>query len=166
MITPRHHRPAFAALTAIFALAAVGVAVAILAGLMAMENRRTHEQVTGAQLRQLLLAGTAAAQGQLNQSTAPIAPWNAALPPALADRGASVRITLEPAVEADRRQANITARCADRWAEQTVLLARAPGGWEVRDARLLRANAPAPRATAPPVAATRPEAPLEAPAPR
>jgi len=80
----RHHRRCFMLIMAITLLILIGTTLAVLATLFAGEARRTQNQAIDAQLRQLLLAGAAAAQNEMSKVN---------LPPELAE--ATLTITTE-----------------------------------------------------------------------
>jgi hypothetical protein len=81
----RRRRRAFATTTALTLLAIVGVALAALATLLAADARRTRTAAQEAQLRQLLLAGAAAAGDRARGlvADAPEQTWEIPLPAAL-----------------------------------------------------------------------------------
>lgn len=77
-----------------FAVAALGlVATAILAMtvMLKIDHRRTHSSNVDAQLRQLLLAGAAAAEAQFESENTPSQTGELTLPDGLREYGAAVR---------------------------------------------------------------------------
>jgi Tfp pilus assembly protein PilX len=131
-------RRGFAALTALALIAIVGLGLAAMASLFAAETRRTGRHRDDAQLRQLMLAGEAAAREALarggRQGDVP-------LPAELASAG--TRLTFAPADEpppppgADAARVRVTAVTGEgRVMSQVLGYARAGDGWTLRSAEL------------------------------
>jgi hypothetical protein len=133
-----HTRRGFATFTAVLMVGLVGMALAMTASLFAQEARRTAQQRTGAQLRQLLLAGGAWAQDRLAgdpvSRTEDLAPT---LPGGLADLGAWLTIRLRPGDAADRCVATVVVGYDRRVAEQRIVLAREAGVWRIVAAQVV-----------------------------
>jgi hypothetical protein len=83
----RHHRRGVAIIIAVTMMALVGVAMAALAAAFGADARRTMSGASDAQLRQLLLAGTAQVVTSPAQGDAPM---ELSLPKELHDAGARV----------------------------------------------------------------------------
>ncbi len=119
-------KPAFATATALTLLAFVGVLLASMATWVTIDARRTREAAAEAQLRQLLLAGAAAASDELAQTGAA----NVPLPSNLADNAA--RLTIDIAVPSEsQRTATVEASVAARHARQVVQFSRRDGRWHL-----------------------------------
>lgn len=123
---------AFATFTAVMTVALVGVALATLGTMFAWQARRTQQAASDAQLRQLLLAGGAAAASRLQAEPGPI---DVTLtPPGLED--ATVRVDVSSSGAS--ATATIEARLGAGVARQTLAFERGDGGWRVAAARLER----------------------------
>ena len=132
-------RRGFATVTAVLMTALVSMALALTAHLYAQEARRTMQQRTHAQLRQLLLAGGTLAQDQLagdplnrKQDLAPT------LPAGLVESAGWLTIGLRPGDAADRCVATVVAGFGNQVAEQRLVLAREAGVWRIAEAQVVR----------------------------
>lgn len=120
---------------AIVLMALVALALASLAALVAYDARRTRDARTDAQLRQLLLAGTAAAIDRARSAPpeADAHPWPVSLPQTLADDGATLTVKLS-ATGPEGTEARIDATSEERSLGQTVVLVQRNGQWAVKSA--------------------------------
>jgi hypothetical protein len=138
-------------LTAIALVALVGVAMAAAASVFGLDLRRTAAVVGDAQLRQLLVAGERAARQNLPMdAAAAVGGFDGAvpLPPALAERGATLALRVAPAdPSAAAAEATVEAALAGRVARQTLRYERGPAGWRLAAAELhaVPGRAPSPR---------------------
>ena len=116
----------FATATALTLLAFVAVLLTALGSWIGMDARRTREAAAETQLRQLLLAGAAAAGEETAAAGATIVP----LPSNLTHDAASLTIDIAMPLEGERT-ATIDASFAARHARQVVRFARRDGGWSL-----------------------------------
>jgi Tfp pilus assembly protein PilN len=117
---------------AIILLAVVAVVIAATMGVLRSDARRTGDEVTGAQLRQLLLAGQASAIAELSQTNT-LHDRPVRLPADLHD--ASLAIKVESAA-ADRVAATVQAKLAATKREQSLVYTHQNGGWRLESAAL------------------------------
>lgn len=120
-------RRGFALLIAVTLLGLAGATLAILATLVAGEARRTREAAAEAQVRQLLIAGEALAQAQM-QNAATTQPVEVKLPDEL--KGATV------VVQRTGEQAHIEVAFEGRRAGETVWFSKNGNGWQVSGVEL------------------------------
>lgn len=113
--------------TAITLVGLVAVAALALTMLLRADVNRTHAGETEAQLRQLLLAGTAHARAAQEAGVVEVA-----LPAELAGGTLTVRIEQE----GDERRAGVEASVDEAMARQALVLERVGTGWRVIEARL------------------------------
>ncbi len=122
---------AFATATALTLLAFVAVLLAAMGSAIGIEARRTREAAAQTQLRQLLLAGAAAASDE----SAPIGTTNVPLPSILNDD--APRLTIEIAMPSERlRTAMIETSFATRHARQLAQFSRRDGRWHLISATI------------------------------
>ena len=115
----RSSRRAFATITAITLLALVGIALAAMGTLLVADARRTRAATSEAQLRQLLLAGAAAAEERV-RNLPPVAAeqaWEVPLP-AGADASLTVRLERDDAPATHR--VRVAATVGERTAGQVL----------------------------------------------
>jgi hypothetical protein len=132
----RIRQSAFATIAALGLVAVVGISLAALTALLARDVQRTVRQSQDAQLRQVLIAGEAAARASLSRDGL-ARDFSLKLPPELESSGTS--ITFEPleSTSTDTFRIRITARGADgRAMTQTLQYVRAAGRWELGSAEL------------------------------
>jgi hypothetical protein len=129
-------RRAFATVAALGLIAVVGVTLAALATLLAGDVKRTVGGAADAQLRQLLIAGEAAARASLAHDGAP-GEVTLALPDELQSTGITLTIRRLDGVPPDAVRFEVTARDSDgRSATQTLHYARAGDRWQLLAAQL------------------------------
>lgn len=138
MTTRRRYakQPGFATFTAITLITLVALAVMAMTLLTMLDARRQQHAQTEAQLRQMLLAGAAAAPTILIEFD-PLGEHTITLPEALASRGASLTAKVDR-LYADGRQVTLTAALPRGRAQQTLIFESMPGGWVLSDASLDR----------------------------
>lgn len=85
-----HRHGGVASFIAVAALGLVATAALAMVTMLRLDHRRTQASDVDAQLRQLLIAGAAEAERQLETQTPPDLNGDLALPAELADAGASV----------------------------------------------------------------------------
>ena len=124
-------RRGFATATALTLLAFVAVLLAARGTSIGIEARRTRHAAVAAQLRQLLLAGAAAA----GEETAAAGTANVSLPSHLTDDTASLTVTMTMPSPGERT-ATIDASIAARHARQVVRFARRDGRWDLVSASI------------------------------
>ena len=130
-------RRAFATIAALGLIAVVGVTLAAVATLLAGDVKRTRRAAEDAQLRQLLLAGEAAARATLGATNQP-GEVALKLPSELESAGITLMIErLDNADSAENVQFRVTARGGDgRSIAQTLRYTRAAEGWRLQTAEL------------------------------
>jgi type II secretory pathway component PulK len=142
-----HKGRGVATITAVLLTGYLALALAMTASLLAQELRRTNQQRTHAQLRQLLLAGAALAQERLADDpasrTQDLAPT---LPAALVEAGARLTVALRPGDAPDHCLATVVAGLGPQDAEERLVLARESGVWMTLDAQIVQQKAHAARA--------------------
>jgi hypothetical protein len=124
-------RRGFATATALTLLAFVAVLLAAMGTSIGIEARRTRHAAVEAQLRQLLLAGAAAA----GEETAAAGTASVSLPSHLTDDMASLTITMAMPSPGERT-ATIDASIAARHARQVVRFALRDGRWDLVSASI------------------------------
>jgi hypothetical protein len=146
----RRNRRAFAATVAVVMIGLIGATLLAMSGIFAIEARRARTESTDAQLRQLLLAGTAhAAQAVVSAPPASVAkPINLALPELLTQQDARLTLTLTPPKGSELRVA-IEASLARRTLRQTLLFTNTAGTWQLTSATLGESSTDAPTPPAP-----------------
>ena len=124
-------RPGFAMLMAIGLLAFVGAALLAITTLVSTDARRTSAVRQDAQLRQLLLAGTAAVQERSRSWGESLArqEFDLPLPPAQSEEPAKVHIIVTQ--HGQTVIAEITARGVGRQARQQAQFHRKNGTWQL-----------------------------------
>ena len=136
----RHRRcpRAFAVIFALFLIALVGAALLALTSLMTSDARRSTRGAVDAQLRQLLHAGAVAAAQRLRDGGGafPQRSFEGALPAALRDAPATVRIVPEPLAQDGLVVVTIEAQLADRGARQRIVFERIDAGWAARSVEM------------------------------
>jgi hypothetical protein len=124
-------------IAAILVLGLAVVAVAALMSAASADGRRTLERHQRAQLDQMLLAGASEARMHLKDAgPKPGDSWKPQLPAALREQDAGVETKVESAGDADHAVVHITARIANRSAEQVVTFERTSGSWKVASANI------------------------------
>jgi hypothetical protein len=118
----RSRHRGFVMIVAITLLGLVGATLAVMAMLFAGEAKRVQSVMAETQLRQLLIAGEAAARSRLDAG-ATTQPVTVELPPALA--GASVTIS------GDSTSVRIAASYQGRHAAQTVSYVKDGSAWRI-----------------------------------
>jgi hypothetical protein len=135
---PGRARRGFATVIALVALAVAAAALLSLVALVVADSRRTHEALTAAQLRQLLIAGADAATDRTstwdNAAAADGQSWSPTLPAALTNEGAALKLTAKARpVPQDAGptlvDVQIDATCAGRNGGQTLHFQRGDGVW-------------------------------------
>ena len=125
----------FMTVVALFLVGLVAATLALLAAAAAADARRTRAVVTGAQLRQLLLAGGADAASRSGGwgASPPTASWSMAVPAELSGYsvGVQVRSTGDDAAEA-----TVVAEGNGQQATQRLTWTRHEGRWELADVTL------------------------------
>lgn len=124
-------RRGFATATALTLLAFVAVLLAAMGSVIGIEARRTRHAAVETQLRQLLLAGAAAA----GEETAAAGTTSVRLPSHLTDETASLTIVIAMPSPGERT-ATIDASVAARHARQVVRFARRDAGWDLVSASI------------------------------
>jgi hypothetical protein len=132
----RHdRRRGFAIIIAIGLMGLVAAALALLATMMAADTRRTSSAVTEAQLRQLLVAGAAVAQRDIQGIVAAGEKGRAiTLPEPLSQPGG--KLTLTAKSSGDRAEVEVLAAYERRHAAQMLTFERKDGAWQMVSARL------------------------------
>ena len=127
-------RRGIAAVTAIVLLGLVAAALLVVSTAVVADGRRTRAAVADAQLRQLLLAAAADAAARSESWAAEVEPqsWSLALPPSLAQDGASAKVSATPAGE--DVEVRVEAQLPQRRAGQTLRFRRADGRWQLQEA--------------------------------
>lgn len=115
-----------AAIFAISLIILVGAALVALGAHFSMEAKRTQSQSDGAQLRQLLTAGAAAA---IARADTPSEAKPLELPADLTSQGASVTIAITG--EGETRTATLAAKFGERKLDETLQLKRENNRWTV-----------------------------------
>ena len=130
-------RRAFATVAALGLIAVVGVTLAAVATLLTSDVKRTRRAADDAQLRQLLVAGEAAARASLAGTDQP-REVALKLPTELESTGITLTIErLDGGNPADGVQFRVTARGGDgRSVAQTLRYTRAAEGWRLDAAEL------------------------------
>ena len=124
-------RRGFATATALTLLALVAVLLAAMGSSIGIEARRTRHAAVETQLRQLLLAGAAAA----GEETAAAGTTSVPLPSHLTDDTASLTINIVMRSPGERT-VTIDASVAARHARQVVRFALRDGGWDLVSASI------------------------------
>ena len=129
------HR-AFVVLTALILMALVGVAITAMSADFSADARRTWDQISDAQLEQLLFAGAAEAPSHLTDKP-PVSgeSWEVGLPQILAIRGATLRTNVGSVQESGPVSLVIHATLDNRSAEQTLQFRNDAGTWKLVSAR-------------------------------
>jgi hypothetical protein len=130
----RTRRRGFVGIFSITMIILVGSALVALSAYFAMDARRTRAQAQDAQLRQLLIAGAAAALDRAD-STGKSA---LDLPKELAD----AKVSIEIAGGGDDRKAWIIAKIEKREFSQALSLHRSAGKWSLVSAQLDASSQP------------------------
>jgi hypothetical protein len=121
-------------LAALLIVPLIAVAVAAIGSAMSAEARRGLHQNSQAQLEQLLLAATQAAQQQLAGGTLP-QQMEITTPPSLAGKGAQVLIEVA-SQSRQNAELRVAARVDRISATQTITFARTGSDWVLTAARL------------------------------
>ena len=130
--TRLRRRSGFAAIMAISLIILVGgTLVAMSAGVVA-EVKKTRSDAIDAQLRELLIAGAAAAHDAANSADGKTI--SVPTPTELAAESAALKLT--PAKDGDHVHVAVEADFAGRRAHQTLTLIRDGERWKLTDARL------------------------------
>src|SRR5207248_3104321 len=98
------------------------------------EAKKTRGEAVDAQLRQLLLAGAAAAARRDVASGADAKAISLPLPPQVVEEGGKLSIT--PAKDGEKMIVHVTAEFARRRASQTLTFDREGESWKLANARL------------------------------
>lgn len=117
-------RRGVASITAIVMIGLVGVALAGAAAMFSAQSKRTRDEATEAQLRQLLTAGAIAAVDAIDVK----------LPPELSNDGA--KLTIQRKTEGDLATVEMSASLRGREMRQTLRLTRSSEKWNITDAVL------------------------------
>jgi type II secretory pathway pseudopilin PulG len=130
-------RGGFAMIVVIVLLGLVAAAMASVTTLVVYDARRTRQVRSEAQLREMLLAGAAAAQARAAtwSQEAGEQSWSVALPPELAREGAALTVRLVPQGQ-DELRATVTAQLDERSMRQRLALKREGQAWKVAAAAL------------------------------
>ena len=132
-MTPRHaHQRGFAFMLSIALIIMLGMALAAMSSLLGTEIRRTRRQTSDAQMRQLLTAGTRAAQSHLEDHDRALAEVDVHLPATLPDARLLLRIGGGP--DATRARAEVRAVLGGDRARQTVTFRHDGTGWPIQAA--------------------------------
>ena len=132
-------RRGVATITAVLLTGYLALALAMTASLLAQELRRTAQQRTRAQLRQLLLAGGALAQERLSADAANRTQDLAStLPAVLTDAGARLTVSLRPGAAPERCVATVVAGLGHQAAEEHLVLSRESGVWRIVEAQVVQ----------------------------
>jgi hypothetical protein len=120
------------ALVALAAAAAVAVTAAV-----SRDFRRTQREADEAQLRQLLLAGTADASARLQAGQDVGQPWSVELPKELGDRGGALRVTSSADAKNGDVVLTVHAELSHRAREQELHFIPTDGRWRVTRASII-----------------------------
>lgn len=132
----RSHRSAFAAATAITFLAFAGVILGALMASFALDVKRSAATADNTQLRQLLLAGAAAARDRLEDSaTADSSQFELSLPATL-DQDDHLSVTLTIGTPTSTATADIQATVGQSSARQRLTFRRTATTWQVVEVKL------------------------------
>jgi len=138
-MTRLRRRGGFAAVTSIFLLGLAAMALTALASLTTLEARRTRADAQQAQLRQLLLAGTAdirARSAHWGDAAPKDEKWEVALPSDLSGDGASLNCHAAAAASGGEERVTIEAALDRAHASQILALRRDNDQWRVESAAL------------------------------
>ena len=135
----RPRRRGFALVLALTLVALAGVVALAVGRLFAADLKRTQLQADEAQLRQLLLAGSADVTAHLNTNPgqAPAQARDLVLPQELQAQHANVHVT-PAAPKGDSLEATARAECYGHVREQELRYARDGGRWRLVSAELQR----------------------------
>lgn len=138
----RRPRRAYAMTVALACLIFVGMMLAALAAVFAMDARGTRTVKQGAQQQQLLLAGRITLEQSLATSGPPgiQKAWHPALPSTLASTQ-DAELTIDPDTAAGATFL-ITARLADTRSIQRLTYRQQNGRWTLTSAEIIKWNAP------------------------
>jgi hypothetical protein len=129
-------RRGFALIMAISLIILAGAALVTMSAGVVAEVKKTRSDAVEAQLRELLIAGSAAARGAVTAAgpKAPAAPMAVAVPADLTIEAAALKLT---PVQADGKlEITVEARFANRRANQILTYTRQGEVWKLTDARL------------------------------
>jgi type II secretory pathway component PulK len=127
-------RRGFATLIALGLIGLIGAALAALAVSFSHDVKRNARQMEDAQLRQLLIAGEAAARGSISGQ---VQPEKVELPAELGSAGMSVTWERTAEASADGVQVRATARTTEnRSAAQMLRFVKEANGWVLQSAEL------------------------------
>jgi hypothetical protein len=127
---PSRRRGGFAMIMALMLMGMVALTIAAFGVAITSEARRTAMLADQAQLRQLLLAGTQAAEAQLPEMQ-PRKKIAVPLPEVLVKRGAAVELQFEPAESSGERIVHVDAVYDGHRYIQRLHFARKGQGWEL-----------------------------------
>jgi type II secretory pathway component PulK len=133
VVTRRQH--GFAVIVAVVMIAILGMALLALTTLFQTDTQRSMRNRAEGQLRQLLIAGGAAAVQRVSNEPQATEPTQLAVPDAI--ENASVTIAYEPEGESMIR-ATVTAQIDVHQAVQSMTFTQTGTGWALRDAQLVQ----------------------------
>jgi hypothetical protein len=119
---------------ALIVFSLVATTMTMLAVGAMIENKRTRIAMEDAQLRQLLIAGELAAQSSLQKGAT--ADSTLALPDALQQPGAAVKMRIEPGATPDERWIEVEASLPRHRISQRVHVMQHNAIWEITGAQL------------------------------
>lgn len=125
----------FAIIVAVVMIAILGMTLLALTTLFQTDTHRSMRNRAEGQLRQLLIAGGAAAMQRASAEPQVIDPTQHAVPDAI--ENASLTIAYEPEGESMIR-ATVTARIDVHQAVQTITFTQTETGWALRDTQLVQ----------------------------
>lgn len=135
-MTRRHaQQRGFAFMLSVALIIMLGMALAAMSSLLATEIRRTRQQASDAQMRQLLTAGWLAARSHLDRRGPQAVPVDVPLPRDLPDARLSVRI--EPSQsDADHATVDVAVSLGESRARQTATFEHVATRWHLQSAVL------------------------------
>ena len=125
-------RSGFAMVTAIVLMSLVGITLTMLTVAMRGDSRRTQLAEDDAQLRQLLLAGSAFAVSHADSN----GHFSVPLPESLRERSAELSVEIQSGQGSDEKIAEIEADIAKHGVSERIHLSRQGGNWRVDRANL------------------------------
>jgi hypothetical protein len=118
--------------TAIVLMSLVGITLTVMMVAMRGESGRTQQAEDDAQLRQLLLAGSAFAISHAESS----GHYSVPLPDGLRSRSAELTVEIQPGQGSDEKIAEIEADLPKHRLSQQIYLSRLDGKWSISQAHL------------------------------